>query len=147
MNLSPHFTLSEATQTNHRFELTPSADHIMNMRILAYAVLEPWRELIGPLKVTSWFRSPELNVAIKGSKSSQHLSGLAIDVVPVDSDKRTSMRLLYDMALAGLPVDQAIIYWNTNHIHVSTSLTSPRRQFLYKTKHEYRSWQPGVTNG
>ena len=51
------------------------------MKLIAEKVFEPLRKWVGgPIKVNSFYRSPELNVAIGGSKKSQHCHGQAIDI-------------------------------------------------------------------
>ena len=51
------------------------------MELIADKIFEPLRKWVGgPIKVNSFFRSPELNTAIGGSKTSQHCKGQAIDV-------------------------------------------------------------------
>jgi len=49
---------------------------------LAKNVLQPLRNAIGPLKINSGYRSPELNVAIGGSATSNHCRGEASDIEP-----------------------------------------------------------------
>jgi len=49
------------------------------------SIFDALREIVkGPLHASSFFRSPELNVAIGGAKNSQHCKGEAIDI---DCDK------------------------------------------------------------
>lgn len=40
----------------------------------------------GPIKITSGYRSPELNKAVGGVKNSVHMKGLAADLYPVNGD-------------------------------------------------------------
>ncbi len=51
------------------------------MRLVGLNCFDPlrrwWRKPIG---ISSFYRSPELNKAIKGSKNSQHCKGQAIDI-------------------------------------------------------------------
>ena len=83
MNLSKHFTLSEATfsQTAKRkgIDNTPDAETIENMKQQAIG-MEQIRELLGhPIRVSSWYRGPKLNAAVGGSKTSAHMDGFATD--------------------------------------------------------------------
>ena len=51
------------------------------MEALAKHIFEPLREWVGgPIKINSFYRSPELNKAIGGSESSQHCHGRAMDI-------------------------------------------------------------------
>jgi len=86
MNISKHFTLKEMTMSTTAMRLgidnTPSAESIQSMSLLAERVLEPVREYIGePIKISSGYRSPELNKKVGGSKTSQHCLGEAADIV------------------------------------------------------------------
>ena len=59
----------------------PNKQQLNNMVKLAEEVFEPLREYAnGPIKINSFFRSPELNTAIGGSTKSQHCHGQAIDI-------------------------------------------------------------------
>ena len=51
------------------------------MKITAEKIFQPLRDWVGgPIKINSFFRSPELNEAIGGSKTSQHCKGQAADI-------------------------------------------------------------------
>lgn len=86
MNLSTNLTLAECcrSQTAKRLGInnTPHDDNVIeNLKAVAENVFQPCREYVGgPLYVSSGYRSPELNVAIGGSKYSQHISGMALDL-------------------------------------------------------------------
>ena len=85
MKISDHITYAEAihSQTAKRkgIDNTPNPNQIEAMRLLAEKVFEPLRGWVGgPIKVNSFFRSPELNTKIGGSKTSQHCKGQAIDI-------------------------------------------------------------------
>ena len=85
MNLSKHLTLKEFIKSNTATRLaianTPTPEHLENARLLAENVFEPLRIWAGvPIGVSSGYRSKELNAAVKGSSSSDHCSGKAIDI-------------------------------------------------------------------
>jgi hypothetical protein len=82
-NLSTHFTLEEATFSDTAVRLgidnQPSAKQFANMTFAAEG-LEKVRSLLGQgIRVNSWLRLPDLNVAVGGSKVSSHMDGWAID--------------------------------------------------------------------
>ena len=59
----------------------PNKKQLRNMELLADEIFEPLRTYTnGPIKINSFFRSPELNKAIGGSEKSQHCHGQAIDL-------------------------------------------------------------------
>ena len=83
--ISDHISYKEATRSNtalrRGIENIPDVEQIENMKLIAKKVFEPLREWVGgPIKVNSFYRSPELNVAVGGSKTSQHCKGLAMDI-------------------------------------------------------------------
>jgi uncharacterized protein YcbK (DUF882 family) len=92
-------------------------------------ILDPLREKYGkPIHVNSGYRCPALNSAVKGSKTSSHLKGLAADITvgsPIKNKK------LFDLIQElNLPYDQLIDEKNYSWIHISFS-KKPRKQILY----------------
>ena len=84
-NISKHISYKEATRSNtalrRGIENIPDVEELENMKLIAEEVFEPLRKWVGgPIKINSFYRSPELNVAIGGSKKSQHCHGQAIDL-------------------------------------------------------------------
>ena len=71
MRISKNFTLHELTRSNTALRLgidnTPTKDGIHKLTIIANSLLQPIRNELGPLRITSGYRSPELNTAIGGS--------------------------------------------------------------------------------
>jgi len=83
--ISDHISYKEATRSNtalrRGIENIPDVEELENMKLIAEKVFEPLRKWVGgPIKINSFYRSPELNVAIGGSKKSQHCHGQAIDI-------------------------------------------------------------------
>ena len=69
------------TATRKGIKNKPTRTQREAMVIVAEEVFEPLRKWVGnKVKVNSFFRSPELNVAVGGSTSSQHCKGQAIDI-------------------------------------------------------------------
>lgn len=127
--LSPHFSLDEMCVTRTGVPNVPEPEHVEALRQLCLQ-LEPWRALVGPLKVTSGYRNPEVNRAVHGSRTSQHVRGEAADVIPTRG-RAGAWLVLVDLIHGGMPIDQAIIYEDAPHLHVSyTSRYPPRRQIL-----------------
>ena len=70
--ISKHISYKEATNSNSANKLNlknkPSKESIENMEVLAEKIFEPLREWAGgAIRVNSFFRSEDLNSAIKGS--------------------------------------------------------------------------------
>ena len=88
IQLSEHFKLSEFTKssvaTARGIDNVPSIQEVSNLQQLCLHVLEPLREHFGiPIKVTSGYRCPDLNAAVGGVHTSQHVRGEAADIVPI----------------------------------------------------------------
>jgi hypothetical protein len=84
--LTAHFSLEEVTHSEVAARLgipnEPDAETIANLRALCVDVLEPLRNTLGrPLFVSSGYRSPTLNRSVNGSSKSDHMLGLAADIV------------------------------------------------------------------
>lgn len=79
--LTAHFALEELTHTQHReFDNTPPPEVVANLRATA-ARMEHVRRLLGGrvITVSSGYRSPALNRAVGGARTSAHLDGHAVD--------------------------------------------------------------------
>lgn len=84
MNLSPHFTLREATKsqtaTRKGIDNSPPPEFAKRLVRVAESILEPVRAHYGkPFSPSSWYRCPELNRAIGSGDNSQHVQGYAVD--------------------------------------------------------------------
>jgi hypothetical protein len=84
--MTKNFTLAELTVTNSGLPNVPNEEQIKNLERLANDILQPLRDKFGkPIKVTSGFRSIEVNKHIGGSSTSQHCKGQACDMVCEDN--------------------------------------------------------------
>ena len=85
--LSPHFTLREMTRTSVRAENVPSETEVENLRRVCRwleMLRSRWNMMYGegddPLIVNSAYRSAEVNRAVGGVATSNHLTGCAADI-------------------------------------------------------------------
>lgn len=83
--LTDHFTLQELTNSQtakvRGISNVPTPQVEKNLTDLAKKILEPLRVAIGqPLRISSGYRSPQLNKAIGGVTTSAHCFGLAADI-------------------------------------------------------------------
>lgn len=137
MNLSKNLTLKEATksQTAVRKGINnqPGDKELKALELIAKEVFQPVREYIGkPLAVTSGYRSPELNVAIGGSSTSQHCKGEALDI---DGDPfGVSNRAIFNYIMVNLDYDQLIWEFGNDDspawVHVSYKEEGNRNEIL-----------------
>ncbi len=85
--LTPHFTLAELTQTKTGIENVPNEAQVENLKRLCgwlEQLRRRWNNLYGegddPIIINSGFRSPEVNKAVGGVSTSNHLTGCAVDI-------------------------------------------------------------------
>jgi Peptidase M15 len=88
MQLTTNFTLEEFTRSTTADRMgidnTPNATEISHLRMLCVQILQPARSALGPIQISSGFRSAQLNAAVGGVSNSAHRLGYAADIVPVD---------------------------------------------------------------
>lgn len=144
MKLSKYFTLAEMTATAVRgVANTPSLAEVENLRFLCTAVLDPVREVFGPLYTTSGYRSPEVNLRIGGSPRSAHQSGCAWDGVPLRPRVRWADVIRY-LIQSVLPVDQ-VIYEYGRWLHIGTRPRGEgcrRQALMIFSPEKYEVWNP-----
>lgn len=131
MRLSPHFHAVEFTYSSRAQALhinnDPGPAELENLVRLCFDVLEPARDIVGPLVVNSGFRCAELNKAVGGVKTSAHLEGRAADVVPSQMTCADAFRVLKD---SNIPFDQLILEPTWIHMGVAKEGAVPRRNYL-----------------
>ena len=125
---------------------TPPPEAQVALKLLVDTVLDPLRTALGrPVHVSSGYRSPPINQAVKGSPTSQHMVGEAADI-------RVDGMAAEELALAifrlGLPFDQVIWYApeRGGHVHVSyTVKRANRRETLHApAAGGYVPWAPAA---
>lgn len=96
MKLSKNFSLHELTKSEtavrRGIDNTPSLTVIDNLQALVDNVLQPVRDKLGPVVITSGYRSPQLNTAIGGSPTSDHCLGMAVDCEVLGMDNKVFAR-------------------------------------------------------
>ena len=127
-----YFTIAELTRTNQKANNEITVEQGVNLRHLVEKVLDPAREEFGePIKVTSGFRSQEVNRLVGGAKSSQHCKGQAADLTC--SDNKNLFRILAEMEF-----DQLIYEFGDEKqpswVHVSYVLGANRNEILRARK-------------
>ena len=82
--LSPHFKLGEFIKLSKYPDNKPSMQDIANMTYGCLMLLEPARQVVGPILINSGFRNEDVNRHVGGVRNSQHLTGQAADIRPKD---------------------------------------------------------------
>jgi len=142
--ISKHISYKEATfsQTATRKDIdnTPTPEILERMKALAENIFEPLRAHVGgPIKINSFYRSINLNVAIGGAKSSQHTRGEAMDID--DTFGHMSNKEMFEFIKDELDFDQLIWEFGDDNnpawIHVSyVSSKNNRRRILKAEKQQ-----------
>jgi len=126
VSISKHISYREGvysrTALRRGIKNNPNAEQMENMVAIAEKVFEPLRMWVGgPIKINSFFRSPELNKAIGGSGKSQHCHGQAIDLD--DTFGNATNAEMYEFIKQNLDFDQMIWEFgddnNPDWVHVS----------------------------
>jgi hypothetical protein len=135
MNLSNSFSLEQFTfsETAIRKGLdnTPNDEQIANLTELAQA-LERVQQLLGPLHISSAFRSPKVNAAIGGSTTSAHMEGYAADITCPSFG--TPLEVCKAIAESIIPYDQIIFeYGSWCHLSIDPRM---RKETLTKVAGE-----------
>jgi hypothetical protein len=139
MQLSKNLSLAEVirSETAKRKGISnmPTPEHIENFKKLAEKVFQPIRDHFGvPIHLSSGYRSKALNEAVKGSSSSQHCSGEAIDI---DMDGTAIKNVeIFNFIKDNLEFDQLIWEFGTDAnpdwVHVSYESTGKQRKMILK---------------
>ena len=120
--LSPHFRLGEFLNLGKYPDNKPTMQHVANMTYGCLMLLEPARQVVGPIIINSGFRSPRVNALVGGVRNSQHLLGQAADIRPKDPQQ---FQRLVDFLRACEHTDQLLI--GPSWLHISwTPFGSPR---------------------
>lgn len=141
--ISSNFNMSEFVVTNTGLDNVPSEDAQAWIVALVQEILQPFRNEIGSIVVTSGYRSPEVNTRIGGSPTSQHMKGQACDFYPMNISRKDAFLKLFNSTY---PIKQCILYApdQGNFIHVSIDPKRPaKREFLIKLSGSFYPYTGG----
>lgn len=101
---------------------------------LVKTVLQPLRDRVGhPLRINSGYRCPDLNRAVGGVATSQHVKGEAADIAA--EDPRELAKIVRDTPEIWREVDQMILY--PTFVHISHRRGGQQRQqLLYNRRYK-----------
>jgi 4-hydroxy-3-methylbut-2-en-1-yl diphosphate synthase IspG/GcpE len=132
MKLSKNFTLSEIIHSNTAKRLginnAPNKEHLKNMQVLVRDLIQPIRDALGPIRISSGYRNPELNRAIGGSSKSQHCKGEALDLQYWSKGKMSNKEIYDWVVKSGIEFDQMINEFDYSWIHISLKSNGKNRK-------------------
>ena len=121
-----YFGLSEFSHSDTAVSLgiynTIPWEYIPKIQHLVHCVLDPIREHWGlPIRVTSGYRCPELNVEVNGVEESYHMEGCAADITATDPARNVElMSLIRAMHLVGkLALTECYLGPKAKYIHIA----------------------------
>ena len=158
MRLSKNFTLQELTASNTALRLgidnTPTKEGIIKLRLLAANLLQPIRNDLGSIRITSGYRSPALSQAIGSSANSQHCRYEAVDCQFVKRGKMDNLKIYQTIVDLDLDFDQMILEFGDSTeyndpmcpawVHLSWKVVDNRKEVLiaYKDINNKTKYRP-----
>jgi len=131
--MTKNFSLAELTKTNTGLPNALPKHLEGNLRALAEKVLQPARDALGAIEVTSCYRSPEVNRRVGGASKSQHVQAQAADLKFFGGND-----VLFKWIARNLEYDQIIWEFGTDvepaWVHVSYVEGKNRKQKLKAVK-------------
>lgn len=152
MQLTKNFSLSEMVKSNTAVRLnidnTPGEKEVVNLKTLCENVLQKIRDHYGvAVDVSSGFRCAKLNVAVKGSPTSDHCFGQAADIEIEGITNPDLAKWIID----NLQFTQVILEFyergksNSGWVHVSYVKNNLKKQVLTAIKKDGKTvYLPGL---
>ena len=142
-NLSEHFSLAELTKTNTGIANVPSEAQVENLKRVCRwleRLRKRWNDKYGdgddPIIINSGFRSPEVNKAVGGVPTSNHLTGCAVDIrcIGMEQALRYAAILLDISDMSREDFDELLIEQKRSvvWIHFAVRPTGNRRRCNFK---------------
>lgn len=131
-----HFKFIEMVRSSKANECgidnQPKDADIMDNIIFTMECLDKIREEYGlPLSVSSGYRCPELNRAVGGAKTSQHMKGQAADINLGSVEKNRAFFNWCQANINDLPIDQLLDESHYSWVHLSFTKENQRHQVLH----------------
>ena len=142
-NLSEHFGLAELTKTSMNIENVPSEAQVENLKRVCRwleRLRRRWNDKYGdgddPIIINSGFRRPEVNKAVGGVPTSNHLTGCAVDIrcIGMEQALRYAAILLDISDMSREDFDELLIEQRRNviWIHFAVRPSGNRRRCNFK---------------
>ena len=148
MLASKNFTINELCYSGTALRLgidnKPTKEGIYKLTLLATSLLQSIRDKIGALRVTSGYRSIQLNTTIGGSANSQHCRYEAVDLQYVKKGQMDNLMIYQTLIDLDLDYDQCILEFGNgtknidptspSWVHLSWKLSDNRKEVLVAYK-------------
>lgn len=137
------FTFSpEAARRGKEIPLALGSPVYLAIKFLCAELLQPLRDALGPVTITSGYRPPWLNRLIGGSPSSQHCFGLAADF---KVHGYTPFQVCEAIAASGREFDQLIHeFGRWTHLSISPDGQYRNQQFTAWRPAAKVLYEPGI---
>lgn len=127
-----YFTIEELTRSTTSaakgINNTPIPEIKANLERLVEKVLDPLREKYGkPITVNSGYRCLELNKAVGGSKTSEHVKGFAADIT---TGSKQENEKIFNIIRDNFAWTQLINERDFSWVHVSYDPSNLKKQIL-----------------
>lgn len=138
-----YVSLAEVTRSDMAkrkgIDNSPTPEHLENLKVICSEVFDKVRVYFGvPLHISSAYRSDALNKAIKGSKSSDHCNGRALDLDQDGHGNGVTNADVFNYIKDHLEFDQLIWEFGTDKnpdwVHVGYRKGANRKQILKAVK-------------
>lgn len=116
IRISKNFFLDEFLVTLTENKIIMPVEYVDNIVYLCRNVMQPIRDHFGPIRITSGFRTDELNKEVGGVPDSAHLTGEACDFYAIGPLNPVEV---YDWVENNIKYDYLSYYNRTGHIHVT----------------------------
>ncbi|MCM0031890.1 D-Ala-D-Ala carboxypeptidase family metallohydrolase [Sandarakinorhabdus limnophila] len=139
-DLTQNFSLKEFLVSSTADQLglnnTPTAEHLRRIREVVAPSLQKIRDLVGAsIVITSAYRSPSVNRAVRGVPNSDHAQAWAVDCHAAGLSILGLARFIRDAMQAGQPlhglIDQLIFESGRGIVHISFA---PRKRGMILTQ-------------
>ena len=137
MNISKYLTLKEVinSQTAIRkgIDNSPEKEHLVNIKNTASYYDIIYDQFKGNIRLSSFYRGKKLNTAVGGSKTSQHMTGEAMDIQGINGVTNAE---IYRYIRDNMNFDQLIWEFGNSKepawVHVSFKANGVNRKQILK---------------
>lgn len=119
------------TATRCKIDNTPSYEEICNLESVAVNCFDKIKDIFPTCFISSGFRCKVLNKKVKGSSTSQHITGEAIDI---DSNSNEVNKIIFNWCQKNLDFDQLINEFEHSWTHISFKRNGKNRKQILKIK-------------